>query len=156
MLGLLWNHFTKICKDVILHLPSSSYTNLACLPSSDALEGKTCLITGWGTTKANGEQADKLVVAKVPIVRQAVCKTAYNKLGADIDASMVCAGFPKGGKDSCQGDSGGPLVCSDGNGAYSLHGVTSWGIGCAQKGRYGVYARVNYLLKWITDEIKKN
>ncbi len=23
---------------------------------------------------------------------------------------MLCAGDPKGGKDSCQGDSGGPLI----------------------------------------------
>lgn len=68
---------------------------------------------------------------------------------------MVCAGLQQGGKDSCQGDSGGPMVCSV-NGAYQIHGVTSWGYGCAAKGKYGVYARVHYLRKWVEDQIKNN
>jgi len=131
-----------------------SYTNLACLPSTDAVVGDSCVITGWGTLASGGNQPDKLQVATVPVVRQSTCEKAYKQYG--IHASMICAGLTEGGVDSCQGDSGGPMVCKDASGLYSLHGVTSWGVGCADKGKYGVYARVKYLLTWINKQISSN
>lgn len=131
----------------------SSYTGLACFPASDPIPGKSCAITGWGTLKSGGEQPDKLQVAHVPIVRQDDCKKLYKN---QIHDSMVCAGYPEGGKDSCQGDSGGPMVCKGTDGRYSVHGVTSWGYGCAEPNKPGVYARVSYLLKWIKDKINSN
>ncbi|XP_073240968.1 transmembrane protease serine 9-like [Porites lutea] len=131
-----------------------SYTNLACLPSSDPVVGDSCVITGWGTLASGGSQPDKLQVATVPVVRQSTCEKAYKQYG--IHASMICAGLTEGGVDSCQGDSGGPMVCKDASGLYSLHGVTSWGVGCADKGKYGVYARVKYLLTWINKQISSN
>ena len=81
----------------------------------------------------------------MPVVSQSACRSAY---GSSIHDSMVCAGLREGGKDSCQGDSGGPMVCESG-GKYYLEGVVSWGQGCAAPGKYGVYARVRYLRKWI-------
>lgn len=133
---------------------NSSYTNLACLPATKPAVGDTCFITGWGTLQSGGSQPSKMQVATVPIVSQADCSKAYGR--RNIHESMVCAGYPEGGIDSCQGDSGGPMVCRGADGLFNLHGVTSWGYGCAAPGKYGVYARVTYLTTWINDEIKKN
>ena len=65
--------------------------------------------------------------------------------------TMICAGYPEGGKDSCNGDGGGPLIC-DGE----LQGITSWGIGCAEKERPGVYTRVCNFIDWIEITIASN
>jgi len=54
------------------------------------------------------------------------------------------------------GDSGGPMVCESKEGAFYLHGATSWGYGCAYPDKYGVYARVAHLRQWIDDQMKLN
>ncbi|MDQ0376880.1 S1 family peptidase [Amycolatopsis thermophila] len=96
--------------------------------------GTEATILGWGNTAPSGDSSDTLLKAKVPITSDDYCKKAYPQYTPD---AMVCAGFPQGGVDTCQGDSGGPLV-ADGR----LIGVVSWGEGCAEPGKPGVYARV--------------
>ena len=117
------------------------------LPINDV---KRCYITGWGTLTSGGRQPNVLMQASVPLVSKKQCLQGYpNK----IDDSMLCAGLDQGGVDACQGDSGGPLVCEYG-GRWFLEGVTSWGYGCAQALRYGVYAKVRYFNKWLADMMK--
>lgn len=96
--------------------------------------GLVGLILGWGRTAADGEPSRFLMKAGVPIIGDADCVEAYPSYQAE---SMTCAGVAQGGIDSCQGDSGGPMIV-DGR----LVGITSWGEGCAEPGRPGVYTRV--------------
>ena len=120
-------------------LPYTSYH----LPFDNS--NKTCWITGWGTLSFLGSSPNTLMQASVPLVSKQRCTSAYP---GHIDDSMLCAGLDEGGVDACQGDSGGPLVCEF-NGTWYLEGATSWGDGCAQENKYGVYAKVRYLQSWL-------
>lgn len=100
---------------------------------------------GWGKLSSGGADPYKLMQVSVPIVSRDKCENSYP---GQIHKSMVCAGYDKGGRDSCQNDSGGPLVCEQ-YGRYYLEGVVSWGHGCADRLKYGVYANVRYLRRWI-------
>ena len=71
-----------------------------------------------------------------------------------ISPRMLCAGYVAGKQDSCEGDSGGPLVMGD-RAKPMLIGVVSWGIGCAEAHRYGVYTRVDSVGHWI-DRVTAN
>lgn len=104
-------------------------------------------IVGWGQL-ANGDSPNRLQHAQVPITTDAYCANAY---GSSFDVNtMVCAGYPEGGIDTCQGDSGGPMFGSA-SGIRRVVGSTSWGEGCGEPGKPGVYARVGapVLRDWI-------
>ncbi|XP_067849442.1 transmembrane protease serine 3 isoform X3 [Heptranchias perlo] len=126
-----------------------------CLPNSgqDFAEGKTCWISGWGLTDEGDEISLSLREAQVPLISNHVCSwpEVYHKR---ITSRMICAGYLQGGIDSCQGDSGGPLACSENN-AWKLVGITSWGAGCANENKPGVYARVTEYLDWIHEQMEK-
>lgn len=144
----------RFCYFVFLFLVFRQ-VNLVCLPQSipAPLEGTKCWITGWGKTASVGGSSGKVLKqATVPIVGRNRCEWSY--LG-QIHESMICAGLDRGGVDSCQGDSGGPMVCETG-GKFYLQGVTSWGKGCGRPNKYGVYARVKYLLEWLKKEMARN
>ena len=104
-------------------------------------------IVGWGATEEGGDTPDILQEANVPITTDAYCAGAYSDFEAK---TMLCAGYPEGGVDTCQGDSGGPMFGRASTGLRVV-GVTSWGEGCARKGKPGVYARVgdSTLREWI-------
>ncbi|XP_041088681.1 transmembrane protease serine 2 isoform X3 [Polyodon spathula] len=102
----------------------------------------------------SGAANEDLLMARVSVIDQDTCNSAqvYNGL---ITKTMICAGVLQGGVDSCQGDSGGPLVTQE-NSLWWLVGDTSWGYGCAQRNKPGVYGNVTYFLDWIYHQMQTN
>lgn len=115
---------------------------------SDSFADKDATVIGWGYTQEGGPLSAKLREVTVPIVSNATCIAGYQPDGVGISDNMLCAGLKAGGKDSCQGDSGGPIVVSTG-GRLVQTGVVSFGIGCAQPNRYGVYTRLSKFSSWL-------
>uniref|UniRef100_A0A8D0KD44 trypsin n=1 Tax=Sus scrofa TaxID=9823 RepID=A0A8D0KD44_PIG len=127
----------------------NSRVSTLALPSACAPAGTLCLISGWGNTLSSGVNYPELLQClDAPLLSQAECEASYP---GEITSNMVCAGFLEGGKDSCQGDSGGPVACNG-----ELQGIVSWGYGCAQKNRPGVYTKVCNYVDWIQQTIAAN
>ncbi|MCO6457537.1 MAG: trypsin-like serine protease [Pirellulaceae bacterium] len=114
--------------------------------------GRQATVTGWGALTQGGSSPDRLQEVVVPIVSNQTANQpqAYGGLISD---SMLAAGYSQGGRDSCQGDSGGPLVVADGSGGFVQAGIVSWGEGCAQPDKYGIYTRVASFYDWVDSRI---
>ncbi|XP_056620632.1 plasminogen isoform X1 [Triplophysa dalaica] len=127
----------------------------ACLPEKDYVvaSGTECYVTGWGETQGTGGDGT-LKETGFPVIENKICNRASYLNGRVKDHEM-CAGNIEGGTDSCQGDSGGPLVCYKQN-KFVLQGVTSWGLGCANAMKPGVYVRVSKFIDWIEKSMKEN
>jgi secreted trypsin-like serine protease len=109
--------------------------------------GTPLTVVGWGATQQGGNVVRALRFVEVPFVERATCNRplAYD---GKVTSNMICAGVAAGGKDSCQGDSGGPLTVEVPSGPR-LAGIVSWGEGCAQPNKVGVYTRVSRYGGWV-------
>ncbi|XP_044243564.1 coagulation factor XI isoform X6 [Ursus arctos] len=108
-----------------------------------------CWVTGWGYRKLRGKIQNTLQKANIPLVTNEECQIRYRR--HKITNKMICAGYKEGGKDACKGDSGGPLSCKH-NEVWHLVGITSWGEGCGQRERPGVYTNVVKYVDWILEK----
>ncbi|XP_069974520.1 ovochymase-1-like [Penaeus vannamei] len=120
-----------------------------CLPEqTDAYDDVLATVTGWGTLSAGGDPSDWLMEVTLPTMSNDQCMATYSDL---ITKNMICAGLEVGGKDSCQGDSGGPMVTlrASNRAQFEQIGIVSWGAGCAEPGKPGVYTRITEYLTWI-------
>ncbi|KFP89915.1 Coagulation factor X, partial [Apaloderma vittatum] len=117
----------------------NEYVIPICLPSPNLAallseEGRVGMVSGWGATHDSGS-----------IVNMEPCQRSMDRLVTD---NMFCAGYSSEVGDACKGDSGGPFTVSYHN-TWFLLGIVSWGEGCAEKGKYGVYTRVSNYIPWI-------
>jgi secreted trypsin-like serine protease len=142
----------------------SNSTGYACLPKknkkSRVRPGTLCSVLGWGKTNITAPQNNKVLhEVQVPIVKKKKCKKAFS---FRVTNSQLCAGYSKGKKDACTGDSGGPLLCpkprarGHHNQRWYVNGVTSYGEGCGQKRKFGIYTDVSKFYRWIVKNISKD
>lgn len=115
--------------------------------SSMITDGSMLKVMGWGARLDDSVDLEQLYEVDVMYQSKEACEAAYPD---KIQAGMVCAGFPEGGKDSCQGDSGGPLVVRRGGEFYHF-GIVSWGYGCAQPEKFGVYTETGAFANWLDE-----
>jgi secreted trypsin-like serine protease len=137
------------------------------------LVGTKATVTGWGyildRDRFQRENPDvelaheflaprDLQEVQVPVQDLEKCRANYAEIGQGVPDGQLCAGRNVGGKDSCQGDSGGPLVAPDPTSpkGWRQVGVVSWGIGCAEAKKFGVYTRTDFYLDWIKQTIADN
>ncbi|XP_077325130.1 ovochymase-1 isoform X2 [Lithobates pipiens] len=134
-----------------------------CLPQvGEKVEvGTLCISSGWGKIGENAELSNVLQVVTLPILDNNICGSVLDSMELPaLHDSMICAGFPDGGKDACQGDSGGPLVCQRRSGTWFLAGSNSWGVGCGRAwiksatssealGSPGIFTRISAVLDFL-------
>lgn len=123
-------------------------------PNGTLAEGPTVRVTGWGATSQGGPGSLKLLTVDVPVISNAECNKPESYDGR-VTAQMFCAGAREGGLDSCQGDSGGPVMAEISD-SKLIVGIVSWGFGCAQALKYGVYTRVTTVSQWAADTMAGN
>ncbi|KAK7803559.1 hypothetical protein U0070_023787, partial [Myodes glareolus] len=138
-----------------------------CLPESGEhfKAGFVCTTAGWGRLAEGGSLPQVLQQVNLPILTQEECEAALLSLRNPVTGkTFLCTGSPDGGRDACQGDSGGSLMCQNSKGAWTLAGVTSWGLGCGrgwrnnsrkkEQGSPGIFTDLSRVLPWIHEHIQ--
>ena len=135
-----------------------SFPNIkpVCLPYITRLiyfQGELGIVSGWGTTGIESPLNSELFEVNVKVLGKSDCGFNSGRITDD----MFCAGWIDGGKDACKGDSGGPLIVKDdnNNGAATLIGSVSWGIGCAVPNAPGVFSDITYFMEkgWLISQM---
>ncbi|XP_068204002.1 trypsin-1-like, partial [Palaemon carinicauda] len=113
--------------------------------ASDIVDGGKAVATGWGALQFQGSTTDDLQEVVLDIISTTQCQS---QTGLPTDTtSVVCALTAY--KDTCQGDSGGPLVVRLCPNRWAQIGIVSYGEGCANPEKPGVYTRVPSYRTWI-------
>lgn len=108
------------------------------------------LVAGWGRQyEGDKTQTHYLRYTSVRVLPHEYCERVYP---LEYHEALNYCAYQKG-TDTCQGDSGGPLFAKSTSGTYVQVGVVSHGIGCAQEGAPGVYARVDAYAPWLTKAV---
>ncbi|XP_034098403.2 phenoloxidase-activating factor 2-like isoform X5 [Drosophila albomicans] len=138
----------------------SPHISPICLPNEFAnFDRERCIVAGWGKTSLNSKEYPHILKKiNVPIVPQTKCTEQLRQKIKDFNVhpSNICAGGVKD-IDSCFGDGGGPLVCpmKDNPNRYYQAGLVAWGHYCGLENVPGGYTSVPYMMRWISQELRK-
>jgi Trypsin len=128
----------------VTHRPPSRYKPVLNVVNS---------VSGWGEASPTSSISDVLLEVELPIRNQMYCRETYGAICINISDSQLCAGGIAG-KDACQGASGGPLMMKNPkNERWFVAGIVSFGKGCGEQERPGVYTRITSYLKWIKENV---
>ncbi|XP_074495399.1 tissue-type plasminogen activator isoform X4 [Sebastes fasciatus] len=147
----------KLKTDIGICAVNSPEVLPACLPERGLVlpDWTECEISGYGKdSEFSAEFSERVKRGYVRLWPKERCVPDVLSYRT-ITSNMLCAGDTRGHDDACKGDSGGPLVCRN-NDKMTLMGVISWGDGCGQKDKPGVYTRVTHYIDWINSKIKAN
>ncbi|KAG9405063.1 hypothetical protein AC1031_004165 [Aphanomyces cochlioides] len=126
--------------DFAIYILASNAKTAPVTVSFDTVAASTpVVVRGWGVTQEDGSEPSVLLELGINTLTNTRCAQLLSPY--NVDSTMLCAGG-QSGKDSCQGDSGGPLTVES-SGSEKLVGVVSWGLGCAQANKPGVYSRIS-------------
>lgn len=85
---------------------------------------------------------------EIPYVDIETCRKAGGPY-ENLDKDAICAGPKEGGKGVCFSDNGGGPLLANTKAGLKQVGIVSWGVGCEQPERYGIYANIVYHLDYI-------
>ncbi len=128
--------------------------------------GNSGTVLGWGSTtaptsnNASLQFSNQLQQTTLPFINDNQCRQMLGNIFNG--ENMLCAGLPQGGRDACLGDSGGPLLTRVQNqNTWALVGIISFGEGCAEAGKPGVYTDLgnyfdSFINRYITPEASQS
>uniref|UniRef100_A0A3P8TKN9 trypsin n=1 Tax=Amphiprion percula TaxID=161767 RepID=A0A3P8TKN9_AMPPE len=119
----------------------NNYVRTVSLPTSCAVAGTKCLISGWG--RKGGSYPDRLMCLDVPILSDTSCRSSYP---GEISSNMFCAESITESEGPCLRDFDTPLVCNG-----QLQGLMSFGKDCIWEEKPAVYTKVCKYNSWIRE-----
>ncbi|WP_433968307.1 S1 family peptidase [Tunturiibacter gelidiferens] len=144
-----WNPLNHDSDIALLHVKSDlAGTPIDAIGADETgiVGGVLLRVSGWGLLSITEDiRTDVLYQTEVPYVPKSSC-TQNKSYPGEITDNMLCAG--REGKDTCTGDSGGPASIVV-NGQRKLVGIVSWGEGCGDVNKPGVYTRVSIFRPWV-------
>lgn len=128
----------------------SDSVNYISLRTDGTKSGEVCRSAGWGRMEPmpnlfRGKKETYpsfLMEVELPVISYEECRNYYP--AEQMLPNVICT-LAHDGKDACRGDSGGPLICNN-----TLAGITSWGAGCAQPNKPGVWTEAVHFKSWVT------
>ncbi|KAM8838898.1 vitamin K-dependent protein C isoform 1-T1 [Synchiropus picturatus] len=132
--------------------PASDYIVPICLPGREMAErvlhlnGTSTVVSGWGKDSLDSDHySSALNIIRVPLVGHDICA---QQMSNNISNNVLCAGVLGAKMDACEGDSGGPMVTLYRD-TWFLLGLVSWGEGCGNEDKFGIYTKVSNYNQWI-------